>query len=209
MDKYPTDKYNYYFQTLNAKRKWEGQTWQRFHYKAYQYPNFPTEHDKASIVSFYKEIFPKEIVCGICVGHYTDICDITIDDAVNSSVLLEWTQKLHNAVNIKLGKDIFTESIKDWFDMGFFNLPDNQDQVTIMRNFLKDPEEIKIFQKLYPEGSDNKEDFKSEVEKIVDQTLPLPVEKRSMYTKIFASLSSLMIIIVLACIIYKKIKRKN
>ena len=147
-----SERYEYYFKILNSKKNWELDAWQLFHIWAYLYPENPTENDRMEALDFYRRKFVKHIFCMNCARHYFEILDIEPSDTESSSSLLTWTQKIHNMVNEKLGKKIFRESIEEWFKMGFYNLPDNEEQVTLMKEFISDKEQVDAFSKLYDEN---------------------------------------------------------
>lgn len=144
--------YDDYYKVLSTKKNWESVAWQIFHIRAYLYPDNPTENDKIEILDFYRRIFLIYLACINCIKHYLTIVDIDMDDVKNSSSLLKWTQKIHNMINKKLGKKMFNESIEEWFKMGFYNLPDNEEQVTMMREFMSNKEQVELFSKFYDEN---------------------------------------------------------
>lgn len=148
--------YEDYYEILSTKKNWELTAWQLFHIRAYLYPDNPTEDDKIEILDFYRRQFIMYILCINCVRHYLSIIDIDVDDVKNSSSLLKWTQKIHNMINRKLNKRIFNESIEEWFKMGFYNLPDNEEQVTMMREFMSNKEQVELFSKFYDEDGRKK-----------------------------------------------------
>lgn len=143
------NKYKHYHEIIQSKQKWQLFTWQLFHWTAYLYPDNPTEEEKIKILNFYQREFYKYIACKTCAFHYLEICDIKKEDVKNTSTLLNWTQKLHNIVNARLSKPEFRENIEEWFQMGFFNLPDNETQLLFMKEFMNDTKQVQEYKRIY------------------------------------------------------------
>lgn len=79
--------------------------WATMHFVSLGYPKNPSENDKKNYRAFYENIV-NVIPCDECSKHLRDnLKKVDIQPFLESRKLLfEWTVKLHNTVNIMLGK---------------------------------------------------------------------------------------------------------
>jgi len=70
-----------------------------------------------SITSEFVQEFAKVIPCPMCAAHFTEmIKENPLPDSDDPSVLFEWSVQVHNIVNERIGKPIFTveDAAKRW-----------------------------------------------------------------------------------------------
>jgi hypothetical protein len=92
---------------------WGPHGWKFIHYITLGYPNNPTEEQKRNYYDFFMSL-SKVIPCVICGAHFRENLKITpLDDAAlkDKESLMAWGIKMHNHVNAKNGKKIY--SIKE------------------------------------------------------------------------------------------------
>ncbi len=92
---------------------WGPHGWKFIHYITLGYPDNPTEEDKKTYYNFFI-LLADVIPCSICATHFKQHLEITpLDDEAlkNKESLMTWGIKMHNHVNAKNGKKIY--SIKE------------------------------------------------------------------------------------------------
>lgn len=88
---------------------WGPHGWKFIHFIALGYPDNPSEEDKNKYKKFFN-LFGDMIPCFICADHYKrNLSLINIDSYLNSKKdLINWTILMHNEVNRKNGKKLYT-----------------------------------------------------------------------------------------------------
>lgn len=89
---------------------WGIHGWKFVHHIALGYPNKPTENDKNNYKSFFL-LLGNVLPCHICSDHYNEhLLIYPLDDKVLSTKtnLINWTIDMHNEVNKKHGKKIYS-----------------------------------------------------------------------------------------------------
>jgi hypothetical protein len=108
--------------------------WGTMHYVALGAPSSLDSSQQSNYKSFYN-LIPFIIPCGSCGTHFTEVLNaLPIDNSLGSSAsLFEWTVKVHNAVNKRLGKsEISVEDAKKIWMSGSSSL------LNLNLNFNKD-----------------------------------------------------------------------
>jgi len=84
---------------------WGHHYWFVIHVTATKYPDNPSHEDKHAYREFYGNLW-RFLPCKMCANHYQEHWhEMPIDPHLASrAALFEWTVKLHNAVNLSLGK---------------------------------------------------------------------------------------------------------
>jgi hypothetical protein len=98
--------------------------WGTIHFIALGYPNKPSEENKKQYQAFYEGLV-NVIPCEECSKHLRDnLQKVDIVPYLKSSdSLFEWTVKLHNVVNVMLGKPEWTlEKAKQYYMKGNYSL---------------------------------------------------------------------------------------
>jgi hypothetical protein len=95
---------------------WGKNSWYILHIFAIGYPKQPTYEEIIAYKNFY-ENFWKVIPCYKCsVNYRRHLKEVPLDDYLTDNTkLFEWTVKLHNIVNVELGKPEM--SLEDAIDM--------------------------------------------------------------------------------------------
>ena len=88
---------------------WAAATWQTIHAVAMGYPRDPTELQRQAYRTFFAACLGEVLPCGSCAASYRRFMlsrggRESLDAALASDSLFEWTVALHNAVNAELGK---------------------------------------------------------------------------------------------------------
>lgn len=97
--------------TKSAKAKrWGPYAWYKFHKKPVRYPETPCKCDIKCITQYYYKIFPKYIDCSSCKKEYMRLIEAHPIKANSDFELYMWTVKIHNMVNIKLGKPVVSDT---------------------------------------------------------------------------------------------------
>jgi hypothetical protein len=96
---------------------WGPHGWKFIHYITLGYPNNPTEQDKKKYYDFFTTL-KYVIPCPICSTHFIEnLTENPLSQEVlkNKINLIQWGIDMHNLVNIKNKKKIYTyeEGIKD------------------------------------------------------------------------------------------------
>lgn len=89
---------------------WGESAWNLIHLIAYEYPLNPSPDDQLHHFNFYSNL-QYILPCSVCRAHYSEYIkkQPLSDYALSSrSALLRWTIDLHNAVNKRLGKKVFS-----------------------------------------------------------------------------------------------------
>lgn len=113
---------------------WGNSFWDMIHYIAMSYPNQPTDDDKNNIKSFIlslKNILP----CEKCRLHLSqNLINFPLSDDVlrNKHTLFKWSVDLHNEVNLRSGKKIYTIDQAFRKYNGFQNNNDQLNPVTLL-----------------------------------------------------------------------------
>ncbi len=95
---------------------WGPHGWKFIHYITLGYPNNPTEEQKKNYYNFFMDL-ANVVPCSICGNHFKQHLEITPLDhnaLKNKETLMAWAIEMHNHVNAKNGKKIY--SIKDAID---------------------------------------------------------------------------------------------
>ena len=95
---------------------WGPHGWKFIHYITLGYPNNPTKYDKEKYYNFFISL-ADVIPCNVCGSHFKQNLELTpLNDAAlkNKESLMEWAINMHNHVNAKNGKKIYSikEAIK-------------------------------------------------------------------------------------------------
>jgi hypothetical protein len=97
---------------------WGPHGWKIMHYITISYPDNPTKEDKDKILKFFmaiKDVLP----CENCRVHFSmNLQKYPLSDDILSCKykLINWLKDIHNEVNIRTGKKIYTydELIKEY-----------------------------------------------------------------------------------------------
>lgn len=85
---------------------WGPHTWKTIHYIALAYPRQPSPEDRANYAAFFHSL-GHVLPCSTCSRHFLSLLmEVPLDAAAlrSSDTLFEWTVKVHNRVNLTLGK---------------------------------------------------------------------------------------------------------
>lgn len=87
---------------------WGKHIWYTMHFVALNYPNQPSPEDRKRYQAFF-ESFQYVLPCSKCAEHYLKtLADVDIRAYLDSPHrLFEWTVRIHNAVNQRLGKEVW------------------------------------------------------------------------------------------------------
>jgi hypothetical protein len=100
--------------------------WATIHITALSYPEQPSYPQKRAAKEFFKSL-AELIPCPMCRKHYSvHLKSLPIEPHLdNRTDLVEWTLKLHNKVNVDLGKPTYTREqfLKAYEDMCQRGLP--------------------------------------------------------------------------------------
>jgi hypothetical protein len=90
---------------------WGRYLWFSLHFIAQDYPEDPSDEDKAAYKSFFENLW-KVIPCYKCsVNYKRHLEELPIDDYLSTKdALFIWTVSLHNIVNKELGKPLMALS---------------------------------------------------------------------------------------------------
>jgi len=95
-------------------RQWGPIYWERIHDMAAGYPDQPTPCDRTRYLAFFVS-FVDLLPCEECSSSYKDLLAgslaLTPEDLGSKAKLFDWTVRLHNAVNQKLGKLPFSTRV--------------------------------------------------------------------------------------------------
>lgn len=85
---------------------WGPRMWSVIHTWALSYPLEPSDGDRIATAAYYNNL-PNLIPCPKCGS---DFAGILIEDPVETALdsradLVEWSWRVHNRVNVKIGKD--------------------------------------------------------------------------------------------------------
>ena len=89
---------------------WGPSFWNTFHYVTFTYPNYPTDYDKKKFIDFI-DSFQKNLPCDICRIEFSNILmnnKITNNILKNRKNLVKWGIYIHNIINKKLNKKIYS-----------------------------------------------------------------------------------------------------
>jgi len=91
---------------------WGPHCWKFLNYLATSYPEKPTQDIKNNVKNFINSL-KNVIPCEKCREHFQlNLKNYPLDDNIlnNKNNLIEWLIKVHNEVNTRTGKKIFTRS---------------------------------------------------------------------------------------------------
>jgi hypothetical protein len=121
---------------------WGPHGWKFIHYITLGYPNNPTEEQKKNYYDFFIAL-SKVIPCSVCANHFKQHLEITpLDNEAlkDKESLMAWGIKMHNHVNAKNGKKIY--SIKEGIEAIIKNddkcIVLEEDQISLYKKY-KDP----------------------------------------------------------------------
>lgn len=88
---------------------WGPIVWSSMHIASLGYSNTPNDDEKRAAIEFYQALVYM-IPCPICRQHYKRFLDTyPVKDAVgNRNDLIHWVFRIHNKVNVQLGKPEFS-----------------------------------------------------------------------------------------------------
>ncbi|XP_072383935.1 FAD-linked sulfhydryl oxidase ALR [Diabrotica undecimpunctata] len=81
-------------------------TWGLLHTMAAKYPDKPTIQDEKAMKEFFTH-FSRFYPCDHCAKDLRDDLKVDPPQTKSQEALSQWLCKLHNKVNIKIGKDVF------------------------------------------------------------------------------------------------------
>jgi hypothetical protein len=83
--------------------------WSTLHIASLGYSDKPTDRQKKNIIAFYESLIDV-LPCPICRKHYEqNLEEMPVKDAADSRMeLIQWVFKMHNRVNVQLGKKEIT-----------------------------------------------------------------------------------------------------
>ncbi len=111
---------------------WGPHGWKFIHYITLGYPNSPTKKDKERYYNFFNSL-KYVIPCSICGNHFRQNLEkYPLDDTVLSSKekLIEWGINMHNMVNMKNGKKVYT------YEEGLAEILKNKDSCSIKEDMM-------------------------------------------------------------------------
>ena len=88
---------------------WGKHLWFSMHFIAMCYPSSPTYEQRVNYKKFYENVW-NVLPCAKCAIHYRNNLELLPleegdkDYLENNKTLFEWTVKMHNIVNVSLGK---------------------------------------------------------------------------------------------------------
>jgi hypothetical protein len=84
---------------------WGPKIWDAIHTISLGYPTHPTQEQKETYYSFYKDLW-KILPCSTCAVNYKQhFEELPLDRFIDNPMkLFEWTVRMHNIVNKSLGK---------------------------------------------------------------------------------------------------------
>jgi hypothetical protein len=89
---------------------WGKSYWEVLHTITFAYPDSPNQEDKSNVKNFFIALKPM-LPCETCRLHYAKNLEVypLTDDILSSKYkLISWIVNLHNEVNKRTGKPIFT-----------------------------------------------------------------------------------------------------
>ena len=92
---------------------WGRPMWYVIHSWAFSFPTEPTGSDIDQALAYYNNL-PNIIPCPSCANSFAEILQSDPVNVESRADLVEWTWRIHNAVNTKLGKPSY--SIDDFIN---------------------------------------------------------------------------------------------
>ena len=110
---------------------WSHPMWFVIHNWSFGYPIEPLESDRRVTADYYNNL-PNLIPCADCAIHFSEILqsDPVEANLDNRGDLVEWTWRIHNAVNNRIGKPTF--SMDAFCDKYGIQVQDDQPVAPIM-----------------------------------------------------------------------------
>lgn len=95
---------------MNIIQVWGPKLWYFFHIIAYMYPNNPSPDTIKKYYELYSILIPRIIPCNYCKEHYINNLDLykLKQSLSNKKKYIQWTIDIHNEVNLRKGKKIYT-----------------------------------------------------------------------------------------------------
>lgn len=90
-----------------SKEQWGPPTWKSMHEISIGYSNYPTDQEKYDM-QLYFEMVSRILPCKECRCHFRDILQKYPPNVNNSCTLQTWLFNVHNEVNKRLGKSVFS-----------------------------------------------------------------------------------------------------
>lgn len=86
---------------------WGSHAWLFLHTITLNYPDSPTKFDKEHYQNFFENL-SHVIPCDVCRSHYKQNIRKYPIQLDSKESLARWLHKIHNLVNVKNGKDVFS-----------------------------------------------------------------------------------------------------
>lgn len=87
---------------------WGRPGWKFLHAVTFAYPNNPDLKTKIRYRRFFKTL-KYVLPCPLCRAHYAKLVQhLGMSDLKNTNTLSRWLVNVHNKINVKLGKKVFS-----------------------------------------------------------------------------------------------------
>jgi hypothetical protein len=92
---------------MERPEQWGPAMWDSMHAFAASYPDAPTPEDRARARAWFADL-GRRLPCDTCAQKYEKLIkQLREADVQSRAALFEWTVRVHNIVNMLLGKPIF------------------------------------------------------------------------------------------------------